>query len=145
MINETDKIIQQLFEVVQQKKAEIAKAEKPNWLTNCAFRFNLESSSSINLQVCSEIETLINILGFLCEKKRGHDEAISLLGLSSTFKWLNFTFDEWCSDIKTRIDKINISAKRKELEILESRLDNLVSPELKRKLELEEIQKLLKG
>jgi hypothetical protein len=145
MINETDKIIQQLFEVVQQKKAEIAKAEKPNWLTNCAFRFNLESSSSINLQVCSEIETLINILGFLCEKKRGHDEAISLLGLSSTFKWLNFTFDEWCSDIKTRIDKINISTKRKELEILESRLDNLVSPELKRKLELEEIQKLLKG
>lgn len=35
--------------------------------------------------------------------------------------------------------------KRNFLEILESRLDNLVSPELKRKLKLEEIQKLLKG
>jgi len=32
--SETDKLVQDLFKVVQIKKAEIAKAEKPNWETN---------------------------------------------------------------------------------------------------------------
>lgn len=143
MAQETDKLVQELFNVVQVKKEAIAKAEKPSWLTNCAFRYNKETSASINLQVCSDIEELLNILGFLIEKKNNFEEAQKLLNTSLTFKWLGFSFDQWLSDIKTRIDKIQINSKKKELEDLETRLDKLISPELKAKLELEEIQKLL--
>ena len=143
MAAETDKLVQELFAVVQTKKAEIAKAEKPSWETNCAFRYNKDSSASTNLQVCADVEELVHILAFLCDRKNGFDEAQKITGTSLKFRWLGFTFQEWVSDIKTRIDKIQITNKKKELEVLEARLDKIVSPELKAKWELEEITKLL--
>jgi hypothetical protein len=143
MVNESDKIVQELFLVIQNKKAVIAKAEKPNWLTNCAFRYNKDSSASTNIQVCSDVDELVHMLGFLCEKRNGFIEAQKILGTSGVFKWFGFTFEEWASDIKTRIDKIEIKIKKNELEILESRLDKIISPELKASMELDEIKKLL--
>lgn len=144
MENNTDKVVQDLIKVIHNKKSAIAKAEKPNWLTNCAFRYDKSSSQSTNLQVCSDVDELTDILALLIQKTENHSKAQELLGVPSTkFKWFGFTFDEWFSDIKTRIDKIQIGSKRKELEILESRLDKLISPELRTQLELAEIQKLL--
>ena len=132
MANDRDKIVQELFKVVQEKKAAIAKAEKPNWLTNCAFRYNKETSASTNIQVCGDVDELILMLAFLCEKKRSFAEAQTILGTSKKFAWLGFSFEDWSSDLKTRIDKIEISKKKQ-----------LVSPELKEQMELAEIQKLL--
>ena len=140
---EIDKIVQDLFKVVQTKKDEIAKAEKPSWETNCAFGFFPETSQRINLQVISEVPDLVNILAFLIEKNKNFDEAQEILDTNLKFKWLGFTFDQWKSDIKTRLDKIQISKKKKELNELEIRLDKLVSPELKQQMELDEIKKLL--
>lgn len=138
-----DKAVQQLFEVVQKKKAEIAKAEKPNWLTNCSFRYNKESSNSTNIQVCSDVNELITILGFLIGKQNEFNLAKEVLGVTNTFNWVGFTLEEWTNDIRTRIDKIQITNKKKELEQLELRLDKLISPELKASMELDEIKKLL--
>lgn len=140
---EIDNIVQDLFKVVQTKKDEIAKAEKPNWETNCAFGFFPETSQRINLQVMSDVADLVNILAFLIEKHKNFDAAQEILGTNLKFKWLGFTFDQWKSDIKTRLDKIQISMKKRELNELEARLDKLVSPELKQQMELEEIKKLL--
>jgi hypothetical protein len=143
MEKEMDKAVQQLFEVVQKKKAEIAKAEKPNWLTNCSFRYNKESSNSTNIQVCSDVNELITILGFLIGKQNEFNLAKEVLGVTNTFNWVGFTLEEWTNDIRTRIDKIQITNKKKELEQLELRLDKLISPELKASMELDEIKKLL--
>lgn len=143
MSNDRDKIVKELFDVIQEKKAEIAKAEKPNWETNCAFRYGKESSVSTNLQVCNSAEELLDILTFLVSKKDAYDTAQKLLGTSIKFKWFGYTFGEWLSDIKTRLNKIEISSKKKELEALETRLDKLVSPEMKEAMELEEIRKIL--
>lgn len=143
MENQTDKKVQEFFKVVQQKKAEIAKAEKPDWKTNCSFSYNKDSGSRINLQVVVDVEELVLILAFLIEKNQAFDKANALLGTDLEFKWMNFTFEDWKSDIQTRINKVQISKKRKELEALESRLDKLISPELKAQMELDEISKLL--
>lgn len=145
MESEKDKIVQGLFEIVQQKKAEIAKAEKPSWETNCAFRFNKDASTVTNLQVCSSVEELVGILGFLIEKNNSFESAQKILGTKVNFKWLGFTVKEWTADIKTRIDKIDITNKKKELENLEGRLDKLVSKEMREQLELAEIKKLLES
>ena len=110
-----DKAVQQLFEVVQKKKAEIAKAEKPNWLTNCSFRYNKESSNSTNIQVCSDVNELITILGFLIGKQNEFNLAKEVLGVTNTFNWFGFTLEEWTNDIRTRIDKIQITNKKKDL------------------------------
>jgi len=143
MANQTDEQVQKLFQVVQTKKSEIAKAEKPNWETNCSFGYNKDSSSRTNIQVVADIEELVHILGFLIEKQKAFESAQSVLDTNLTFKWMGYTIDQWQSDIKTRIDKIQITKKKKDLEALEGRLDKLISPELKAKMELDEISKLL--
>lgn len=139
----TDKQVQELFKVVQQKKSAIVKAEKPNWQTNCSFGYDKNSSSRINIQVLSDIDELTEILAFLLRKENSHQEAAAILGVESEFKWMGFTLQQWRSDIQTRIDKIQISKKKQELEQLESRLSLLISPELRAEMELEEITKIL--
>lgn len=143
MTNQTDKQVQDLFKIVQTKKAEIAKAEKPNWLTNCSFGYNKDSSSRSNIQVVADVEELVHILGFLIEKERAFEAAATALGANVEFKWMGFTLAEWQADIQTRINKIQITKKKKELEALETRLDKLISPELKAQMELDEITKML--
>jgi hypothetical protein len=143
MSSNNDKLVQELTKIVNEKKAAIAKAERPNWRTNCAFRYNKDSSASINLQVCGVVEDLVHILGFLCEKRNAFDEAQKIIGTNLEFKYLGFTFEDWSEDIKTRIDKIEITTKKKELEMLEERLNKLISPELRAQMELEEIRKSL--
>lgn len=143
MANQTDKQVQELFKIVQTKKTEIAKAEKPNWLTNCSFGYNKDSSSRSNIQVVADVEELVSILGFVIEKEKAFESAQQMLGTSEKFKWMGYSLEEWKTDIQTRINKIQISKKKKELESLESRLDKLISPDLKAQMELEEITKLL--
>jgi len=143
MANQTDEQVQKLFQVVQSKKAEIAKAEKPNWETNCSFSYIKDSSSRTNIQVVADVEELVHILGFLIEKQKSFESAQSVLDTNLNFKWMGYTVDQWQSDIKTRIDKIQITKKKKDLEALEGRLDKLISPELKAQMELDEISKLL--
>lgn len=143
MSTSNDKLVQELTKIVNDKKAAIAKAERPNWRTNCAFRYNKDSSASINLQVCNVVEDLVYILGFLVEKRNAFNEAQKIIGTNLEFKWFGFTFDDWSEDIKTRVDKIEITYKKKELEMLEERLDKLISPELRAQMELEDIKKTL--
>lgn len=141
--NNNDLLVQELTKIVNDKKAAIAKAERPNWRTNCVFRHTRDSSAYTNLQVCAVVEDLVYMLGSLYEKRSAFNEAQKIVGTNLTFQWFGFTFDDWAEDIKTRIDKIEITMKKKELELLEERLNKLVSPELRAQMELEEIKKML--
>ncbi len=143
MENKKDEQVKQLFKVVQQKKAEIAKAERPNWLTNCSFSYVKDTSAKINFQVLNDVEELVTILAFLLKQEDAFNAANEILGTNITFKWLGFTLADWQADISTRINKIQISKKKKELETLEVRLNGLVSKEMRDQMELDEITKLL--
>ena len=143
MATKQDEQVQKLFAIVQAKKEEISKAEKPNWETNGTFGYDKYSASRINIHVTSDIEELVSILGHVIEKEKSFQSAQSILGTDATFKWMGFTLKEWQYDIQTRINKIQIKKKKDELETLERRLDSLVSPELKRQMELDEITKML--
>jgi hypothetical protein len=143
MANKTDEQVQSLVELVKKKKLEITKAEKPNWKTNCNFRYNPGSPVSINIQVENDVDTLIGILSFLMVQDDAFKKAADDLGVDGIFKWGGYTFEEWKNDISNRVVKIQIAKKKADLDILETRLDKLISPELKTQLELEEITKLL--
>ena len=54
-----------------------------------------------------------------------------------------FSWEKWKSDIAHKINKLQISKKKQELEKLEERLNKLVSPELRAQLELQEIEREL--
>jgi hypothetical protein len=55
------------------------------------------------------------------------------------FAWGNSSVADWLDDIRTRIGKIQIGEKRKKLEALEERLNKVISPELRAKMELDAI------
>ena len=138
-----DEKVQKLFEKVQAKKADIAKAERPNWETNCAFRADPDSSKSVNIQIVSKVKDLVAIMSFLLREESFHKKACDELGVDVKFEWNGFTIDQWKADLKSRAHKIDISKQKKELEALETRLNALVSPEMKAQMELDEITKIL--
>lgn len=144
-MSKTDEITLKLIDQIKQQKIEISKAERPNWKTSCSFSFTDKTSDAINIHVESKIEKLVNIVAFLLEREHYYDEAKKLLKVETNFKWQGYTLVDWVEDIETRINKIQISSKKKKLESLEARLNSIISPELKAQLELEEISKELEG
>lgn len=144
MANKQDEQVQALFNVVQQKKAEIAKTEKPSWKTNCAFRYrpNIPAIDA-NIQTITKVAELLEIAAFLIEKESCYQKANEALGTDVKFKWLGYSLEDWMADIKTRVNKVEISKKKEELEKLETRLNSLISPEMRNQMELDEITKML--
>lgn len=138
----TDKKTLELIAQVKQQKAEIAKAEKPAYKTNCTFSYiEGKMSDAVNIHVESNVKNLICIAAFLQEREKSYVEAAKVLGVETPpeFNWNGSTVKEWIDDIKMRISKIQIGAKRKKLEALEERLNKIISPELRAELELEAI------
>lgn len=138
-----DEIVQELLDVIEEKKSEISKAERPNWITNGSFKYAKGSTESFNLQTITDINVFINALAFLIDREKSFNEASERLGVEDKFTWFGYSVEDWQTDFKTRITKIQIVSKRKELEVLESRLNKLISPELRKAMELEEITKAL--
>jgi len=141
----TDDLVKKLFSIVQEKKVAIEKAERPCWLTSGNFGYSAYSiNDRTDIKTISDSRKIVEMLAFLIDRKEKSEIAASELGVDYNFKWLGFTIDEWKNDFQTRINQILIQEKRKELSEIESRLNALISPELKAKMELEEISKLLK-
>lgn len=137
----TDKVTQQLLAKVAEKKKQISKAEKPVWNTNCNFSF--PDGTRFNLHTVSDEEVILRATSLLIVHRNAWREAAELLGSDKPFNWNGNSFDEWKEDFQTRLTKINIEKKKKELAKLESRLDAIISPELRAQMELEAIAKEL--
>lgn len=145
MEKNNDTIVQELFKIVQKKKEEISKAEKPSWKTNCSFRFD-DTSRSLNLNTVLKVEPIIEAYTFLLNLSNNWEKAVVELDLNideNKFTWCGYSVDDWKTDFKTRINKIQITTKKKELEFYETRLNKLVSKEMRDRMELEELTKLL--
>ena len=141
-----DSKIKELYYTVQAKKKEIeAISSKPNWVTNCAFRYdnvyNL-ASNIINIQTVNDINTLIEIAGWLYLRELTIKAGRKKLGLpykEYKLSWLGYTVNEWQVDISTRINKISLADKKKELATLEAKLKAILPPEFERELAMEDI------
>jgi hypothetical protein len=134
--------IKKLIKLVAQKKEEIKKAEKHSFITNCSFSFSPEGGNSINLHLVRDVDTFLHIAAFLIEREKNFAEAAAKLGVENVpkFKWGGYLASDWMLDLKAKLDKIQISEKKQKLEVLEQRLNSIISPELRRELELEAIK-----
>lgn len=141
MANNTDQKTLDLIKEVNRRKEEIAKAEKPNWTTNCSFSYLEGSANVVNLHVCKDVREMINIAAFLVEKQKSYEEAVKMLGVVDPpdFKWCGFSVKDWIGDLKMRIGKVQIESKKKKLATLEERLNKIISPELRAQMELDAI------
>lgn len=136
-----DQVIRELYYKVQEKKAEVELiSSKPNWVTNCAFRYDNKLNDIFNIQTINDLDTLIHIVGWLTYQEDLYNKGLKVLGLSERqYTWLTYTTEQWITDIKTRINKISLVDKKKELSTLETRLKKILPAEFERQLELEAI------
>lgn len=141
----TDAKTLELIQAVKRQKEDIAKAERPNWATNCSFSYSESGGNAVNLHVESNIKNLVCIAAFLMDKAKSYKSAAAELGVEAPdFNWQNFSVNDWLEDVKLRINKVQIASKKKKLEALEERLNKIISPDLRAEMELEAIQNELK-
>lgn len=141
MAKKTDQQTLDLIKEVQRRKDEISKLQKPNWLTNCSFTYTEgRMNEAVNIHVQTNVRDLVNMAAFLRHRENNYNEAADFLGVEApAFTWSGFTAADWLEDIKTRINQIQITSKQKKLAALESRLGQIISPELRAQMELEAI------
>lgn len=144
---DSDAIVARLMEEVRKRRSEIAQAEKGAWRSNGVFSYDQNMNSAINLNVINDKSKLIEMAAFILSKERDHALAVTTLGIDEPppFTWFGFSSENWIADFKTRINKLSIDAKRKKLEELENKLNNLVSPEMRRQMDLDAIANEMSG
>lgn len=140
-----DERVQLLFEALQTKKAEVANAERPQYITGGAFRYSESTGASIDIITERNEKKLVEILTFLLERSEKYVIAAKQLKVNVAFTWLGFTVEEWFTDLETRISSLQIAKKRTELKELEEKVNKVVSPELKLEMEMKALEATLLG
>ncbi len=138
-----DEKVLNLFNKVKEKQKKIAANEKVNWETNCSFGYTENINDRINLHVASDLSKLVDMYIFLQVKSEYWKDACEKLGIQTSLKWLGYKIEDWQKDIKSRVNQLQLGNERKELAVLESRLDALITIDQRRVMELEAIEKLL--
>ena len=142
----TDQKTLALIKKLQEKREAIAKAEKPNWKTSCTISLDTGTNvhNKVNIATVRDTSVLIDILAFLVAKQMAWSIASeALTGKELPFKWQSYSVEDWQADLETRATKIDLEARRKECDVLEARLNGIISPELRAEIELEELTKLI--
>ena len=107
---------------------------------NCNFSYKEGSADVIVLHVEQNVKILIDIAAFLVKRDEAYSEVAKMLGVEApAFTWNGYNIQTWLEDIKLRINKIQIASKKAKFEALEERLNKIISPELRAKMELEVI------
>ena len=131
-------MIEQLISQVNAKSKEIKDIKNSDWKTCCSIDFN----GKTNLHVENDVSKLISILAYL---ELINEKALKLskeldLGIKD-ITIQGYVFKDWKHDITLRINKIRIKQKQDQLDKMQARLDDILSPEQKRKFEIERIKK----
>jgi len=142
-MSKIDEKIKLLFTKVEEKKKEVERIQTPNYKTNMIFSYHEDLNNSSNLNVVGTERELVDILAFLNSKRDYYSEAATYLGSNAEFTWQGFRYNEWVHDIQARHAKVTVMKKKNELKILEERLNKVVSPEVRRELEVDALSELL--
>ena len=135
-----DQQVMALWNKVQAAKKAVAKAEKPNWLTNGQFRFNTDSMhGSFDIKTCTDQQRLLDAMSYLINREGSHTEASEILGIKGDYKHLGFSRDEWENDLVTRAGQIDLSRKKALIAKGEAKLEQLLPEDERKRLAAESI------
>ena len=140
-----DQETREMMALVRERKTEIRNLERPRYATTMTFSPSEGKNApadSVNLHTVTSREALMKIAGQLCQIREGFSRAGELMGgVVPSLTWQGYPIEAWLGDLKTRLEVVQLAEKRQRLEVLEKRLDAIVSPELRRQMEIEEIRK----
>jgi hypothetical protein len=137
----SDKIITTLLAKAKAQESEIGRITSYDLKTNLSFPTRDHSSirENVNLNIISDVPTLIGYVAILNMYNHFHHEACRTLDVTGQFKWGGFTYQDWIHDMKHRVEVIGLKAKKLKLKVIQDQLNDLMSPEMKRKQQLDEI------
>lgn len=138
-----DEAVIGLLQKVAEKKAQIkASSQKPNWLTNVTFGYNPETPERINIMTVTNQQKLVDIYSFLLSKEERYEQSCAELGLGDDkLLYMGYSFDDWKADLKTRAGQLLLEKRKQELDVLDKRVNSLVTAEQRREMELEALQR----
>lgn len=144
MSTQRDELILKLQKQIEEKKNKIVKPTHVVNKTNLTFKYNPDSKP-LNLNT-QDVDSLVNIFGFLTVQDKTYYTARYDLGLpNKIFKHEGFSIGEWYNDIQNCITKLTYKNEIQSLSVLEAKLANLESDDLKKDKELDAIMKELGG
>lgn len=127
--------VNQRQEAVDAQRATVAKS----WTTTCAYRVR-GSSSTINIMT-SNLEQIQEIGIDLQLFNWATEQLDAKLNYKFPQKTQGYTVDQWMSDLNKRIAKINLTEEESKLAELQKRLNQVLSPEERRRIEVEMLMK----
>jgi hypothetical protein len=141
---ELDQTIQLLFQKLNERKAKVAELKAQiakSWKTNGTFKM-IGATATTNIQTASSF-VIEELAVQVCVLSNAQGHAGALLGQPVSVKIQNYTIEDWFADFKKRLATINLRLEEEQLEILEQRLNQVLSPEERRRIEVELLAKEL--
>ena len=134
-MNNNDIKILELKNKIEDKRSNIKELKRFNHITNCILILRGESYN-LNVQ---DKQQLINLLVELNSLYLSYKN----LDIEDEYLLNGFNLEDWISDIKQKIDIINIKAETKKLNDLETKLNNMLSKDKKTEMELNDIENMI--
>jgi hypothetical protein len=135
-----DDQIRTLFDKLNARKAKVAELESQlakSWTTNCSYRL-LGSTTPVSLGT-STASQVLDVVADLMIQRKAREEAAMLLELDPPKSYQGYTFNSWVEDSKKRLAGITIREEKKALDELEDRLNTVLSPDERRRIEVERL------
>lgn len=139
-----DQAIQQLFNKLNERKAKITELKAQiakSWKTNGTFRL-IGATSTTNIQTAN-VDVLEEIAAHVVILANALSEASIKLSRPGKQKIQGYTSTEWFEDLQKRLAAIEVREEEKQLAELETRLNQVLSPEERRRIEVELLAKEL--
>lgn len=140
-----DKTIQDLFAKLEERKKIVAglRAQtQKGWVTNGTWKIPF-TATVINIQTLPE-DQLVLVAGEIADSFSKASDGYGMLYIShDVVKLHGYTLAEWTADLRKRKATIQIRAEEAKLAELEARLNSVLSPEERRRIEVELLAKEL--
>lgn len=144
MAKSVDEQVMDMLRKVEAKKAEIKAAEqKPRWITTGSLGLSDSVHDKVSIITTKDSAVLMNLYSFLLMKEEYLERSAKEMGLAFEPAYQGFKISDWQADLKTRAAQLSIENKKKELALLDKRVNGLVSPDQRRAMELEALSKEL--
>lgn len=142
-MDELDKIVNGLLDKLDKEKEKLKSVEqKHSYKTNMIFIYR-NSDTKINLNVEKSLERYVDMLGYLINLKEVHDKANNELGIDKEFNYNGYSYNDWLSDFKHRVNVLSIEKTKEKIAKLESDINKILSPEQIRQKEIARLTKEL--
>jgi len=137
-----DATIRGLFDKLAARKTKLEELKKEigkSWKTNGAFRF-IGATATTNIQT-APADVVAQAAVQLSLNDAARKTAEDRLGREIDPKWGGYSLDDWFADFKKRLATIDVREAESQVEQLEQRLNGVLSPEERRRIEVELLAK----